>query len=108
MEPPLNLLTSLKAKVAAALVVVAIATAAGGWLYVTGLQATNARLQTQVSQLTADKQRAERNADALSIQLVAVETRARQTTQIKEAIREAPTGTVPADIRTALERLRDR
>lgn len=87
--------------------VAALAAAAGGWLYVTGLQAENAKLTVKVEQLIVDKQQADRNALALADQLVTVQARAAASAEIKEAIREAPSGPVPADIRAALERLRD-
>lgn len=87
-----------------ALIVVSVA---ANWLFIQNLKADNAALQVKVEQLAAEKRQAERNSIALADQLVTVQARAVETSKIKEAIREAPSGPVPADIRAALERLRD-
>jgi hypothetical protein len=79
-----------------------------GWLYVTGLQDANVRLKADVAiQITA-RQSAERNTLALADQLATERLRVEQTTIIKETIHASPGGTVPADIRAALDGLRDR
>jgi hypothetical protein len=79
-----------------------------GWLYVTGLHDTNVRLKADVAIQTAARQFAERNTLALADQLAAERLRVEQTTIIKETIHASPGGPVPADIRAALDGLRDR
>jgi hypothetical protein len=75
---------------------------------VTGLQATNARLKTEVVQLQTANKRLTVNMEVLGMELKAAEARASTYQSIKEDIYAIPeTAGVPADIRAALERLRD-
>ena len=109
-ETPLNpllLLTSPLARWlaggAAALMLLAF-----GWLYVTGLQDANVRLKADVAIQIAARQSAERNTLAIADLLATERLRVEQTTLIKETIHASPGGSVPADIRAALDGLRDR
>ncbi|SFZ81641.1 hypothetical protein SAMN02983003_0610 [Devosia enhydra] len=88
---------------AAALVLLAC-----GWLYVSGLQDANARLKANLATQIEARQIAERNTKALSEQLEIERQRAEKTNHIKETINASPGGSVPADIRAALDGLRNR
>lgn len=82
--------------------------ALGLWLYVSGLQSANADLKTSVRDLTAQRDQYARSMIVLGDELAAAEARAEFSASIKEEIYAIPpseTG-VPADIRAALERLR--
>lgn len=79
----------------------------GGYLYVTHLQRDNAALRVQVEDYKRAAELLKKNIAALGDELAAAEARAEYYLTIKEAINASPSGDVPADIRTALERLRD-
>lgn len=80
----------------------------GAYLYVGHLNSTIDQLRVQNADLKQATILLNRNADALADELAQAKARAAYYQSIKEAINESPSGSVPADIRTALERLRNR
>jgi hypothetical protein len=87
---------------------VAVLLALGAYTYVGHLNHTIDMLRVQNADLKQATIILNRNADALADELAAAKARAAYYQSIKEAINESPSGSVPADIRTALERLRKR
>ncbi len=109
MENPLFLLTLLGKPLGRWLVggVAAFVAAAAIWLYVGGLQADRDHLRVQVHDLAAQNQQLGRTTIALADELAAAKDRADTYQSIKEEVYASPQGDVPADIRAALERLRN-
>lgn len=79
----------------------------GGWLYVSNLQHTNEALTTQVKAERLLREQQARNVIALGNEMQAERERAATSQSIKQEINATPSGTVPPDIRAALERLRN-
>ncbi|MDR3474495.1 MAG: hypothetical protein P4M09_22830 [Devosia sp.] len=78
-----------------------------GWLYVSHLQHQNEALADQVKAERTLRIQQAKNAIALGDELKAAQDRAVLSQSIKQEVHASPSGPVPADIRAALERLRN-
>lgn len=84
-----------------------IAGLGAGWLYVQGLQHERDKLLIQVDDLKKATVILNKNNAALGDELVAAQARAEFDQNLKEKVNAAASGTVPADIRAALDGLRN-
>ena len=87
--------------------VVGLVLAAGGWLYVSHLQSEATLLRIQNADLKKAADILNRNNAALGDELDAAQARADYYQHLKEKVNASPSGSVPADIRAALDGLRD-
>lgn len=87
--------------------ILAALVAGGGYLYVSHLQHTNETLRIQISDLKKATELLNKSNAALGDELEAAQARADYYQTIKEKVNAAASGTVPADIRAALDGLRN-